>query len=163
MPADRLSVEVVTANLDELVDLRRRALALADPSIPEDSDAETWHLRGQVNGVTVGAISALAEVCPVASARFPLRFWGMVVEPSEQGRGVGQQLFLHLEGVARRREHDLLWANARVAVRGFYEAMGMEPIGPPFRRANTGLDHQVVVRWLNKFTDDEVTGSRGLR
>lgn len=148
MPCDP-PIEVVEANLDELVDVRRRALGLADPLLPEDDDAETMHLRGHVRGVTVGAVSACAALCPVMNAVSALRFWGMAVEPSEQRRGVGQQLLLHLGVVARHRGHDLLWANARVAVLGFYEAMGMEPIGPTVRRANTGLDHRVVVLWLD--------------
>jgi hypothetical protein len=38
----------------------------------------------------------------------------------------------------------VLWANARADALGFYEWLGMTPIGPTFTRANTGSVHRVV-------------------
>ena len=55
----------------------------------------------------------------------------LFVAPDEQGRGIGQQLLQHVEGVARELGLDRLTLDSSLTAVGFYERLGYRRIGEP--------------------------------
>lgn len=129
--------------------LRRRVLYAHLPdatgSYPQDDRPGAVHLGlADPPGVLVAVASWYPEATEARPAAAPYRLRGMAVDPPRQGRGLGRVLFrAGLDELGRRRA-DLLWANARDPVIGFYERLGMSVVGPGFLAAG-GIPHHVVV------------------
>jgi GNAT superfamily N-acetyltransferase len=68
----------------------------------------------------------------------------MATSPAFAGRGLGSQLLLAGLARCRSRGDELVWANARLPVVGFYERAGFSAVGAVFETADTGLPHQMV-------------------
>jgi len=128
-------------------DLRRRVLREgrpdADVCFPEDDVAGAVHL-----GVAgdEGALLAVASFSPQAAPERPgaraVRLRGLAVEPRLQQAGVGRMLLAHAVECFRTEGYEVLWANGRHAVLGFYRRLGWEVVGDGF--LIVGIPHHVV-------------------
>ena len=72
------------------------------------------------------------------------RLRGMATSPEARNRGVGAKLFQALVGHLAASGGGILWCNARLAARRFYESGGMEALGEPWDDPDIGPH---VVMW----------------
>jgi ribosomal protein S18 acetylase RimI-like enzyme len=66
-----------------------------------------------------------------------------------QGRGAGRRLVENGIGVARASGAELMWCNARVTARGFYERLGFVAVGDEFDLPASGK-HYVMIKRLTE-------------
>ncbi len=136
--------------------LRQRVLRphqrAAELVFPGDLEAEALHLAARLGegGRIVGVASWLPEgpdLPELAAARRPVRLRGMATAPELRGTGIGAALLE--EGATRLAATgvDLVWCQARVAARGFYERHGFAAHGEPFELPEIGphvvMSHRV--------------------
>ena len=70
----------------------------------------------------------------------------MVVEPEQQGRGIGRRLLGGVEKILIREEVDRIELNARDAAVGFYERLGFRKEGDEFMEVT--IPHWKMVKTL---------------
>lgn len=140
-------VRVVEIEATDTHDLRRRVLREgrpgADVCFPEDDVDGAVHLAV---ADAEGALRAVASFSPQSAPHRPdaraVRLRGLAVEPRLQQAGLGRMLL----GVAaerfRRQGYEVLWANGRDTVLGFYRRLGWQAVGEGFLIA--GNPHHVV-------------------
>jgi GNAT superfamily N-acetyltransferase len=141
-----LDVHEITAA--ETHDLRRRVLRdgsmAATVEWPDDDEPTTAHLSVTVDGRIVAISTWLATPDPIAPNHRSLQLRGMATDPTMTGRGLGRALLDAGMQRASNGGHERVWANARVAALGFYEAAGWAATGPVFATPSTGLPHRHV-------------------
>ena len=106
-----------------------------------DEAPETLHVAVTVAGAVVGIASLMREACPRAPAPGAWRLRGMATSTPMRGRGIGAALLARCEAHAREQCGRLLWCNARVGARAFYERAGMTVVGEPFDIPAIGEHH----------------------
>ncbi len=94
-------------------------------------------------GTLVGVVSLSPEPTPHRPGRRALRLRGMAVEPSRQGEGAGSTLLGAAVERASEQGYDVVWANGRDTVLGFYRRHGWQVVGDGF--VTIGLPHHVVL------------------
>lgn len=142
-------MHVVEIDAEATHDLRRRVLRDdrpdADVHFPEDDAPGTFHLGAVAEE---GAVLAVASFTPEGTPHRPtsrcVRVRGMAVEPGVQGTGVGRLLLEAAVDHLRREGFEVLWANGRDSVLGFYERLGWQVLGVGFTTV-TGIPHHVVL------------------
>lgn len=97
-----------------------------------DDAPETLHAAVILGGTVVAVATVIRQECPTMSAPSAWRLRGMATSASMRGRGLGAALLSHCEEHARAHGGALLWCNARVGARAFYERAGMEVAGERF-------------------------------
>lgn len=152
---------VVRIEASDTHDLRRRVLRDgdhdADLDWAGDHDDTTVHLGVlDGSGAVIAVSSWLRNPCPLHPDKQAVQLRGMATDPAHRCTGLGSLLLT--EGIARtsgvgymssaRRvsDNELVWANARVEVIGFYEQHGWIATGPVFHTVDTGLPHRLVTR-----------------
>ncbi len=110
---------------------------------PEDDVAGAVHLA--VSGGD-GAVLAVASFSPQSAPHRPgasaMRLRGLAVEPQHQEAGVGRALVGAAVQRFRGEGYQMLWANGRDSVLGFYRRMGWLVVGEGF--LISGIPHHVV-------------------
>ncbi|MDQ4133460.1 MAG: GNAT family N-acetyltransferase [Actinomycetota bacterium] len=144
--------EVISLSAEATHALRRQVLyghwPEADVHYPEDDLDGAFHLGVRDANGRLVAISSWYPQAPAHDpARSAYRLRGMAVVPDVHGTGTGRLLFEAGKAEARRRGADVVWANARDSVLGFYLRLGMRVVGEGFLAAG-GLPHHVVVAEL---------------
>ena len=66
-----------------------------------------------------------------------------------QGRGAGRALIAEGVRVAAAAGASLIWCNARVSARGFYEKVGFVAVGGEFELPDSG-NHYVMLKSLSE-------------
>ncbi|MDQ3569810.1 MAG: GNAT family N-acetyltransferase [Actinomycetota bacterium] len=95
-----------------------------------------------------GVLAAVASFSPLPSPHHPgaraVQLRGLAVEPRFQQAGLGRLLLD--AGIERLRGQgfELVWANGRDTVLGFYRRLGWRVLGEGFLTA-TGIPHHLVV------------------
>lgn len=136
---DRGSITVLAPN--DTHDLRLRVLRDGSPDAnlrwAGDDDLTTEHLGIVLEGEVV-AISTWLSRRPATQLR------GMATEPTHAGHGFGRRLLQ--EGIRRAAERgdELVWANARIGARRFYERAGFNTVGAPFTLPEVDVVHYRV-------------------
>ncbi|MDP8991513.1 MAG: GNAT family N-acetyltransferase [Actinomycetota bacterium] len=129
-------------------DLRRRLLregrSDAEVDFAEDHLPGAMHL-GVVDDQ--GALVAVASFSPRPAPHRPgaraVQVRGMAVEPQLQRNGLGRLLLEEGAERLRPRGAEVLWANGRDSVLGFYQRLGWQVVGEGFVFA--GVPHHVVM------------------
>ena len=141
-------MRVVEIEAADAHDLRRRVLRggrpEADVGFPQDAVVGALHL-----GVTGpdDSLLAVASFSPEAAAHRPgaraVRLRGLAVEPRCRQSGVGRMLVEAAVERFRSHGYEVLWANGRDSVLGFYRRLGWEVVGEGF--VSAGHPHHVVL------------------
>jgi GNAT superfamily N-acetyltransferase len=135
--------EALTVRLPVL----RAGLPPASAILDRDDDPGTRHF-GAFDGLRlVGVATFFAEACPLRPGPHAWRLRGMATLPDMQGRGAGSSLVAEGVEVAKASDATLMWCNARVSARGFYEKLGFTAIGDEFELPVAG-PHYVMIKHL---------------
>ena len=117
--------------------------------LDHDDDPGTRHFGAFHGTRLVGVATFFAEPCPLRPGLRAWRLRGMATVTDMQGRGAGSSLVAEGVGVARADNAALMWCNARVTARGFYERLGFAAIGDEFELPVAG-EHYVMIRDLRE-------------
>ena len=107
----------------------------------------TLHFGLFENNNLVGVASIFENNNPLFEDKNQAQLRGMAVLENYQGKGFGKQLVAHCEKQMTLENKSLIWFNARVNAKGFYEKMGYTAIGNPFEIKEVGL-HYVMYKKL---------------
>lgn len=141
-------MRVVEIDAESTYDLRRRLLregrSDAEVDFAEDHLPGAMHL-GVVDDQ--GALVAVASFSPRPAPHRPgaraVQVRGMAVEPHLQRNGLGRLLLEEGAERLRPRGAEVLWANGRDSVLGFYQRLGWQVVGEGF--VSAGVPHHVVM------------------
>ena len=127
-------IELRTAHLEELIDLRHVVLRAGMPReaavFPGDDRPDSRHYGAFQNGRAVGCATFHVSQWEGEPA-WQLR--GMAVAKDWCGRGVGREMLRRVEADLRRASPiRQLWCNARVPASGFYQKLGWVVCSAPF-------------------------------
>lgn len=125
--------------------LRQRVLRpyqrVEDMGLPGDDDPSTTFLATLGDdGSMTGCVRLQRVRCPwrpLAANAWQLR--AMAVDASRRGHGLGAALVAGAVGQVARAGGGLLWCNARVAARAFYERAGFGVVSEPWDELHIGL------------------------
>ncbi len=104
-------------------------------------EEESLHLVALEGGEVVGCVLFHPE------GRTEGRLFQMAVEPSQQGRGIGQRLVRALETEVAARGFRTVTLHAREGAVGFYAQLGYETYGEPF--TEVGIPHRHMRRTIS--------------
>ena len=113
-----------------------------------DNHASSLHLGMEFNGEIIAVLSAL----PIKSENFPnltsMRLRGIATLHAFQKKGLGSQLMIEVEKrLLKLKKIKLLWLNARISAKPFYQNLGYESMGETFNIQGVG-DHQFMYKKL---------------
>ena len=113
--------------------------------LEHDDDPATRHFGAYDRARLVGVATFFAEPCPLRPGLSAWRLRGMATLEDMQGRGAGRALVE--EGIRSATDAGaaLIWCNARVTARGFYEKVGFVAVGGEFELPASGK-HYVMVK-----------------
>jgi len=112
--------------------------------LDHDDDPGTRHLGAFHDARLVGVATFFAEPCPLRPGSRAWRLRGMATFHDMQGRGAGRALVLEGVGIAQADGSGLMWCNARVSARGFYEKLGFVAVGDEFELPVTGPHYMMI-------------------
>jgi len=124
--------------------LRQRVLRphqrVTEVRVPGEDGRDAAHIAAvDANGDVVGTAVLVRETCPLLPERNPAwRLRGMATDERLRGQGVGGRVVRHAIGWVALRGGGLLWCQARLPVRRFYERAGFTAIGDEWVEPNTG-------------------------
>ena len=137
------------ASLEEVRPLRHRVLRAGRPfeaTVSKDDErAEMRHLVAVESGSIAGVVSYFPQAAPTAPGERAIRFRGMAVDPSRQGRGIGRMLMDEVMRRARDAGARIVWANGRDTAQSFYERLGFSAVGDGFLDTEMQLEHHIVI------------------
>jgi GNAT superfamily N-acetyltransferase len=135
-----------------VADARTVRLPVLRPGLPpesavldHDDDPGTIHL-GAFDGERLVAVATFfEEACPLRPDSPAWRLRGMATLPDMRGCGAGLGLVAEGVRIAKASGATLMWCNARVSARGFYEKTGFVTIGDRFELPVAG-PHYVMIK-----------------
>lgn len=120
-------MKVVTLRPEQTYALRQAVLwpdkPMAFVQVPEDAQGQ--HFGVLLDGEVVSVVSLFVQA---GTARF--RKFATV--PGFQRRGIGSALLLHVLQAAAAQQVPLIWCDARLDAKAFYERFGMSQQGEVF-------------------------------
>ena len=125
----------------------REGLPAESAILERDDEPTTLHFGSYDDGRLVAVATFFPEGCPGRPGRRAWRLRGMATLAGARGRGAGRALVERGAERARVDEAGLLWCQARVTARGFYEKLGFAAEGDPFDLPRTGR-HYVMIKEL---------------
>jgi GNAT superfamily N-acetyltransferase len=117
--------------------------------LDHDDDPGTSHLGAFDGARLVGVATFFPDPCPGRPGLAAWRLRGMATLPDMQGRGGGSALVAEGVRVAAASGAALMWCNARVSARGFYERLGFVAVGEEFTLPVAG-PHYVMIKNLEE-------------
>jgi GNAT superfamily N-acetyltransferase len=141
------SAEARTVRLPVL----RRGLPPEAAVLDHDDDPGTRHFGAFEGTRLIGVATFFAEPCPVRPGPRAWRIRGMATFEDMQRRGAGSSLAAEGIRAARADHAALIWCNARISARGFYEKLGFAAVGDEFVLPVSG-PHYVMVKDLREPT-----------
>ena len=97
-----------------------------------DDAFDTLHAAVFERGEAIAGASVMRESFPPEPGAHDWRVRGMATRPHARGRGAGRALLEMCIEHARVAGGSVLWCNARVPARGFYERAGLVALGDVF-------------------------------
>ena len=128
----------------------RPGLPPASAILDHDDEPRTRHFGAFDGTRLVGVATFFPEPCPSRPGPRAWRLRGMATLPEMQRRGLGSNLVAEGLRVARADNAELMWCNARVSARGFYEKLGFATFGEEFVLPVAG-PHYVMIKDLRDF------------
>jgi len=111
---------------------------------PDDDLDTTFHLGIYEEGSLVGIASLYPEGPDGEGDARAWRVRGMAVLPEHHGRGFGSKLLQACIAWASAHGGELLWCNARVKARPFYELRGLRIEGEAFDIPGIGPHYRMM-------------------
>jgi GNAT superfamily N-acetyltransferase len=127
----------------------RAGLSPESAILDHDDDPGTRHFGAYDRARLVGVATFFAEPCPLRPELPAWRLRGMATIDEMQGRGAGRALVAEGVRVATAAGAALMWCNARVSARGFYEGVGFAAVGGEFELPDSGK-HYVMIKDLRE-------------
>ena len=127
----------------------RAGMSPASAILEHDDDRGTRHFGAFDGARLVGVATFFPEPCPGRLGLPAWRLRGMATLPDMQGRGAGRALVAVGDRVAAAAGASLMWCNARVTARGFYEKLGYVAVGDAFELPASGR-HFVMIKDLSE-------------
>ena len=112
--------------------------------LEHDDDSLTRHLGAFDDARLVGVATFFAQPCPWRPGPIAWRLRGMATLDDMQGRGAGRALVAEGVRVAAAAGAALIWCNARVSARRFYEKVGFVAVGSEFELPVAGKHYMMV-------------------
>jgi predicted GNAT family N-acyltransferase len=104
----------------------RRPLGLANSADDLAGEDRQVHIAAVEGDAILGTVI----LKPVSASLVKLR--QMAVAPQTRGQGLGRDLMLFAEKIARQRGYREIEMHARVSAKGFYEKLGYRAVGDEF-------------------------------
>jgi GNAT superfamily N-acetyltransferase len=141
-------VIVRRARLDEILALRHTVLRpgrpLATAHFEGDDDATSVHVAAFDGDMVVGCATLMRRPFEGGDAA---QLRGMATRAGHERRGIGSAVLRHAESVALDWQVPLLWCNARMGAKSFYERAGWQAVGAQFDIPDVGPHVRMVRRW----------------
>ena len=113
-----------------------------------DNHASSLHLGMEFNGEIIAVLSALPIKCENFPNLMSMRLRGIATLHAFQKKGLGSQLMIEVEKrLLKLKKIKLLWLNARVSAKSFYQNLGYETMGETFNIRGVGV-HQFMYKKL---------------
>jgi GNAT superfamily N-acetyltransferase len=110
----------------------------------DDPAAATYALH--LDGEPVATVTVRPEPCPWRPDEpAPWRLRGMATDDGRQGQGLGRLVLDAAVAHVRAAGATVVWCNARVAARTFYERAGFAVEGPTFPIDGAGPHHPMAL------------------
>lgn len=122
----------------------RKGGTLSDCVFEGDENPDTLHLGAFAEKI-IGVLSMYSRPLPAHNATSASQIRGMAVLPEYRGQNVGRDLLREALQIAKSRKIELVWCNARINARGFYERMGFETDDESFEIPGIGLHFKMWV------------------
>jgi predicted GNAT family N-acyltransferase len=140
-------IRIRPARADDVIDLRhavlREGLARETAIFPGDDDPAARHFIAVAADDTIVACVTLHPSTCDGQPAWQLR--GMAVAPQLRGSGIGARLLRAVEqSVAADEPRRILWCNARVPARAFYERHGWRAVSEIFHVPTAGPHVRMV-------------------
>lgn len=133
-----------SSEYDETLTLRyeilRRPLGLTFDPAKLAAEGSDYHLAG----FRAGELVACLVLTPREADEMKMR--QVAVRESEQRIGIGRQMVIESERIARELGFDRISLNARAGVVPFYEKLGYEVVGEPFEEVT--IVHRAMLKRL---------------
>lgn len=144
-------IETVTHDWDRFPELLALSFDVLYRQFGVSEDADWYHpAHGSEFAIALDADNRLlgsARLLPApGDAERQVR--QVAVAHDAHGRGIGRELMLSLEQIARREDAAELWLNARSLAFGFYQRLGFEFDGEEFVSELTGIPHRLMRKRL---------------
>ena len=141
-------VVITAATAEQTWALRHKVLrphqSLSDCQFPGDHLASSLHFVARRDDVVVGTASVYNEAEPGSPNPRAWRLRGMATDPEVRGQGFGGRLLEAVTQAVAERDGDVIWANARTGVSGFYARYGFVTVSAPFDIPDIGA--HVLIR-----------------
>ena len=112
-----------------------------------DDDPRTRHFGAFDGGRLFAVATSFPEACPVRPGARAWRLRGMATLEDMRGRGAGAALVAESVRAALGTDATLMWCNARLGARSFYEGLGFMTVGDRFELP-VGGPHYVMIKNL---------------
>ena len=116
-----------------------------------DDEPTTFHLGVFIDERLATIASFFANTNKQVNARNPIQLRGMATLSDYQGRGLGRLMIQAAIHESKKRNHDILWCNAREEAVKFYEKLGFNISGEKFDIPRVG-PHYVMWRSISDAT-----------
>jgi GNAT superfamily N-acetyltransferase len=116
-----------------------------------DDDPSVRHFGAFDGARLVGVATFFPEPCPGRPKLPAWRLRGMATLGDMQGRGAGRALAAEGVRVAAAAGAAVIWCNARVGARGFYEKLGYVAVGGEFELPASGR-HYMMIKDLSELS-----------
>ena len=113
-----------------------------------DNHSSSLHLGMEFNGEIIAVLSALPIKCENFPNLMSMRLRGIATLHAFQKKGLGSQLMIEVEKrLLKLKKIKLLWLNARISAKSFYQNLGYETMGETFNIQGIGV-HQLMYKKL---------------
>lgn len=129
----------------------RHGLPLSDAVFDGDDKESTVHAGCYRNGKLVACASVFEVSNSVFGQGKQYQLRGMAVDQAFRNCGIGRALLQYVEFLCLNRHAAILWCNARVGAKGFYEKNGYTFVGQPFEIDGVGT-HLLAFKELKYHT-----------
>jgi len=140
-------IEIHPVGLEEIIDLRHAVLRIGygreAAYFPGDDHPQTVHLAAKAGGRVIACATVLVNEW-AGNPACQLR--GMAVDPDHQHHGLGRELLLNIEIIAREKSADVVWANCRTPAVPFYRKNGWEIVSEEFEIPTAGPHFRMIRR-----------------
>ena len=128
--------------------VQREGLPPDSAILDRDDDPATLHFGAFDGARLIGVATFFPESCPLQPGLSAWRLRGMATLADMRGKGAGCALIAEGVRVALASGATLMWCNARVSARGFYEKLNFAAVGERFELP-VGGPHYVMIKGLD--------------